>query len=147
MLRKVFGVGMIKNDKNIRKEIIRYLIAGALVGCTDFSTYYFLIHFLSLNLSKGISFVCAGIVAYLFNKYWIFPYSKFPSYVEVGRYVFINVLALGINVLTNQSIIVVWPKAIFVAFITAAMATGLFTFFCYKWWVFKAQLIEPYHGV
>ncbi|MBF0523176.1 MAG: GtrA family protein [Candidatus Omnitrophica bacterium] len=121
-----------------KKEIIRFFVAGPVVGVTDFGVYYLLINFLSFSLSKAISFICASIAAYLFNKYWIFHFNQ-PSYSEIGRYTIINFLALGINVLTNQSLLNVWPGAVFLALILASMLTGLFTFIFFKWWVFKAQ--------
>jgi len=127
---------------NTKKEIIRFSIAGTFVGATDFGIYYILIHFLSFSLAKGISFTCAGIVAYLFNKYWIFKYNQASSYPEVGRYLIINFLGLGINVFTNQSVLNVWPGAVFLALIIASMLTGLFTFICFKWWVFRSLLKE-----
>ena len=129
-------------DMNTKKEIIRFSIAGTFVGATDFGIYYLLIHFLSFGFSKGISFTCAGIVAYVFNKYWIFQRNRPASYVEVGRYVIANVLALGINIIINQSILTVWPGAVLAALIIASMLTALFTFICFKWWVFRVQLPE-----
>ncbi|MDP2921379.1 MAG: GtrA family protein [Candidatus Omnitrophota bacterium] len=131
-----------KIDIKARKEIARFLIAGTIAGATDFGIYYFLIHFLSFNLAKGISFTCAGLVSYLLNKYWIFQYNRSSSYPEVGRYVLINFLALGINVLTNQGILERWPGAVFLALIIASMLTGLFNFICFKWWVFRTLLKE-----
>src|SRR3989338_7338136 len=126
---------------NTKKEMIRFSIAGAFVGATDLGIYYFLIHFLSFDLSKGISFTCAAIVGYLFNKYWTFQYSQ-PSYAEIGRYTIINFLALGINVLINHGILSVRPGAISLALVIASMLTGLFTFIGYKWWVFRILLKE-----
>jgi len=125
---------------NTRKEIRRFLIAGVLVGATDFGIYYFLIGFLPFSLSKGIGFICAGIVAYLFNKRWTFR-RKQPA-DTLSRYLFINFLALGVNVLTNQSVLNAQPGAILPAFIVAAMLTSLFTFICFKWWVFGVELKE-----
>ena len=130
---------------NVKKEIIRFSIAGTFVGGTDFGIYYFLIHFLSFSIAKGISFTCAGIVAYLFNKYWIFKYNKSSSYPEVGRYLIINFLGLGVNVLTNQSILNLRPGAVLLALIIASMLTGLLTFICFKWWVFKVQFTGRRH--
>ena len=121
-----------------RKEIIRFLIAGSIVNVVDFSVYYILFHFLSYAMSKGISFTCAGIVAYLLNKYWTFKRNQ-PSYTEVGWYILINFLALGVNVWANQGILNLWPKAVLLALIIATVLTGLFTFVCFKWWVFKAK--------
>ena len=126
---------------NTKKQIIRFLIAGPVVTATDFSIYYILFHFLPFSISKGISFMCAGVVGYLFYKYWIFKYNE-PSYAEVGRYALINSLALGINVLTNQSILSMWPGAVLAALIVATTFTSLFTFVCFKWWVFRILLKE-----
>ena len=85
--------------------------------------------------------MCAGVVGYLLTKYWIFKRNS-ASYSEVGRYVLTSCLALGVNVLTNQSILNTWPGAIFPALIIAAMLTGLFSFICFKWWVFRILLKE-----
>ncbi len=122
--------------------MIRFFIAGTFIGATDFGIYYFLINFLPFSFSKGISFTCASIVAYLFNKFWIFQYNQPSSYAEVGRYGVVNVLALGINILVNQGILGVWPGAIFPALLTASMVTGILTFLLCKWWVFRALLKE-----
>ncbi|MCX5681396.1 MAG: GtrA family protein, partial [Candidatus Omnitrophica bacterium] len=84
---------------NIKKEITWFFVAGTFIVATDFSIYYALIHFLPFSIAKGISFICAGIVGYLLNKYVTFKYNQ-PSYAEVGRYALINFLALGINVVT-----------------------------------------------
>lgn len=130
-------INFLKIDINARKEIIRFSIAGIFVGATDFGIYYLLIHFLAFSLAKGISFTCAGIVAYLLNKYWIFPHNQ-SSYAQVGRYILINFLALGFNVLTNQSVLNFRPGAVLLALIIASMLTGLLTFICFKWWVFRA---------
>ena len=105
-----------------------------------FIIFYFI--FFPFSVSKGISFTCAGIVGYLLYKYWIFKHNQPSSYAEVGRYALINFLALGINVLTNQSILKRWPGAVFLALIIATILTGLFTFVCFKWWVFRTLLKE-----
>jgi putative flippase GtrA len=125
-----------------KREIVRFLIAGTFAGAIDFGVYYVLIHFLPFSLAKGISFTCAGIIAYLLNKYWIFQYNRQPSYSEAGRYMLVNFLALGINVVTNQSILNIRPGAVFLALIIASTLTGLFTFVCFKWWVFRTLLKE-----
>ena len=123
------------------KEIIRFFVAGTIVNATDFSIYYFLFHFFTFSISKGISFTSAGIVGYLLNKHWTFK-NHHPSCTEVGRYILINFLALGINVLTNQSILNLWPRAVLVALLIATTCTGLFAFVCFKWWVFRKKIKE-----
>jgi len=113
-----------------RKEITRFLIAGTITTVIDFGIYYFSFHFLTFSVSKGISFTCAGIVGYLLNKYWTFKRSQ-PSFTEAGRYTLINFLALGINVLTNQSILNARPGAIYLALAIATILAGSFTFVCF----------------
>jgi putative flippase GtrA len=130
---------------NTRKEIIRFLIAGTIVNVTDFSIYYILFHFLPFSVSKGISFACAGIAGYFLIKFFTFKHNKPLSYAEVGQYALINSLALGINVLTNQSILHVWPRAVFLALIIATILTGLFTYACFKWWVFRTSKKEGFY--
>ncbi|MDO8489217.1 MAG: GtrA family protein, partial [Candidatus Omnitrophota bacterium] len=129
----------LKIDINTRKEFIRFFISGTIVNATDFSIYYILIQILPFSASKGISFVCAGTVGYLLYKYWAFKrYQR--SYVEFGRYILINFLALGINVVTNQYVLEFWPGAVFVALVIATALTALFAFICFKWWVFRILL-------
>ena len=118
-----------------KQEIIRFSIAGALVVTADIGIYYSLFHFLPFSVSKGISFTCAGILGYLLNKYWTFKSNR-PSRAEAGRFILINFLALGINVLTNQSILNTWPGAVWPALITATAVTSLLIYICFKWWVF-----------
>ena len=117
------------------KEIIRFIFAGAIVNATDFSVYYILLHFLTYSISKGVSFICAGIAGYLLSKYWTFKHKQ-SSYAEIGRYALISFLAIGINVSVNQGILNARPGSVFLALIIATLLTGLFTFVCFKWWVF-----------
>jgi len=135
----------LKIDKNTRREIIRFLIAGTIVNATDFSIYYTLFHFLPHSISKGISFTCAGIVGYFLIKFFTFKHNKPLSYAKVGQYALINSLALGINVLTNQSILKLWPGRVFLALIIATILTGLFTYVCFKWWVFRTLKKEGFY--
>lgn len=125
-----------KADRYYGKEIIRFVVAGAIVTGTDFSIYYLLFHFLPFSIAKAISFICAGSVGYALNKYWTFKHGR-ASYLEIGRYTLINTAALGINVLTNQSVLTVLPGAVWPALFVATAVTGLVTFVCFKWWVFK----------
>ena len=55
---------------------------------------------------------------------------------------FINTLALGINVFINHRILTHWHGTVFVALIIATSLTGLFTFVSFKWWVFRHVLKE-----
>ena len=136
-----------KTNKYDRKEMVRFLIAGTIVNTTDFSIYYILFHFLPFSIAKGISFTCAGFVGYFLIKFWTFKHNKPLSFAEVGRYAIINFSALCLNVLVNQGILNLWPGSVWVALIIASAITGIFTFTCFKWWVFRTLLKEGFHYV
>jgi len=121
-----------------KKEIIRFFIAGAIANVTDYSIYFFLFHFLPFSVAKGISFAGAGITGYLLNKYWVLRQNQ-PSYIEAVRYALIIFLALGINVLVNQTVLNLLPGAVVLALIVASMLAGSLAFVCLKWWVFRAE--------
>lgn len=133
-----------KININARNEFIRFSVAGSIVTATDFSIYFVLFHFLSFNVSKGISCTCAGIVGYLLYKYWTFKKDR-ASFTEICRYTFINILAIGINVSVNHHFLRVWPEGIFIALMIATATTSVFTFISFKWWVFRPYAIEKRH--
>lgn len=130
-----------KIDAQERNQFIKFCCAGGIITATDFTIYYILFHFLSFNTAKAISFATAGIVGYLLCKYWIFK-NRELSFSEIIRYAFINSLALGINVLINHRVLILWPRAVLISLIIATSLTGIFTFICFKWWVFKARSKE-----
>lgn len=124
----------------IKKEIIRYLTVTPFIGAADFGTYFSLIHFLPHSVSKAISYIIANGIGYAFNKYWIFKKKK-SSVPEAGRYFILDVFLFGCNIITNQAILHVWPKAVFWAVAGASLLTASLSFICKKWWVFKASTV------
>ncbi len=129
---------------NNKKEMMQFCVAGSIVTATDFSIYYVLFHFLPYSIAKGISFASAGVVGYLLCKYWTFKKDQI-SFTEVIRYAFINFVALGINVFVNHCVLGHWPGAVLTALLIAASLTGIFTFICFKWWVFRSSPKEESH--
>ena len=88
----------------IGNELIRFLVGGAFVVSIDFGVYYLLKHIFPLDVSKGISFICAGAVGYVLNKYWTFKFAQ-ASNIEMGRYALINLMSLVVNVVINRQIL------------------------------------------
>ena len=119
-----------------KKEITRYCIVTPLVGATDFGIYYLSKLFLPINVSKGISYVCAAIMGYLFSKYWVFCKRK-TCHPEMARYWTADLVLLGYNVLANRTVLNFWPHAFFLALAIASVSTAVLSFTLKKWWVFK----------
>jgi len=121
----------------IEKEIIRFLIVTSMAAITDIGLYFLLKSFLPSDISKGISFLCGGIVAYIFNKNWTFSKHR-KSNPEMGRYWISGLVLLGYNVITNRTILNFWPHAVFLALAIASVSTAILSFIFKKWWVFKS---------
>ena len=120
----------------MRSELVRFVLAGALVIPTDLGVYYGLIRVLPYSAAKGLSFVCGGTVAYLLNKYWIFKRRR-QSSAEAVRFVVFSLLLLGLNVLTNHGMRLAWPGAVLWPLLTATALTGAVSYVGFKWWVFR----------
>jgi len=118
-------------------EIAKFLVSGALLVGVDVGIYSVLIHFLPFWLSKGISFTCGGILAFLVNKYWVFKQQR-QSPAEIVRFILGNSSALVLNVTINQLILRAHEGAVWVAVAAATAFTAVYTFVVFKYWVFKA---------
>ena len=119
-----------------QKEFVRFCVVSMMVGATDFSLYYLSKMFLPVDISKGFSFISAGIVGYFFNKYWTFS-QRCGSRSETVRYLITELFLLGFNVSVNKGILLLWPRAIFPAVAAASLSTTLVSFVLKKVWVFK----------
>ncbi len=119
-----------------KKEITRYCIVTPVVGSTDFGIYYLSKLFLPIAVAKAISYVCAGVMGYLFSKYWVFSKRK-TSNSEMTRYWTSDLVLMGYNVLANQTILNFWSHSIFLAMAFASASTAVLSFSIKKWWVFK----------
>jgi putative flippase GtrA len=122
--------------KDTQQEILRFTLAGVVVVLTDFGIYYLLIKFLPYSAAKATSFTCAGIVGYLLNKYLVFKNNQ-TSVAEMAKFIFINLLALGVNVLINQTLLQSFQSPVWLALMTATAVTNVMIFVSFKWWVFK----------
>lgn len=121
-----------------KKEVRRFLVAGFSAVATDLMIYYFLSHFISHSLAKGVSFLSGTIVAFGLNKYWTFE-SHAKSWNEAIRFGLLYLSTLGINVVTNFFClnIIFHQKALSFCFATA-MST-ICNFIGQKMWVFRQQ--------
>ena len=119
----------------IKKELLRFLVAGLSAVATDMVTYYILLNFLNPDISKGISFLLGTIVAYLVNKYWTFE-KKEKSYSEIIKFGVLYSITLAANVITNK-MVMGSINIVFIAFIIATGVSTVLNFIGQKWWVFK----------
>lgn len=119
----------------IKKELLRFLVAGLSAVGTDLVIYYLMLNFFSTEVSKAISFLFGTIVAYVINKYWTFEKYK-KSYNEIIKFVILYSITLGANVITNKIILDNF-KIVFLAFLVATGVSTVLNFIGQKFWVFK----------
>jgi putative flippase GtrA len=68
----------IVSDPVERTRFLKFLVVGMLGAVIDFSVMNVLSHFVHLQLVAAgtISFVCAVISNFLWNRYWVYPDSR-----------------------------------------------------------------------
>ena len=119
-----------------RIEFVRFCLVSMMVGTTDLGVYFLAKNILPIDVSKGLSFVCAGILGYFFNKHWTFD-RHHRSNSEMVRYGATEFFLLGFNISVNRGLLLLLPEAHFLAAATASLSTALVSFVCKKMWVFK----------
>lgn len=88
---------------NNRTELIRFskfLVVGTIGAFVDFGILYVLhavLHW-HLALSNTISFTCAVISNFTWNRYWTYPDSRSkPITAQLGQFFIVNVIGWAIN--------------------------------------------------
>jgi len=119
----------------IKKQLLRFLVAGLSAVGTDLIVYYLLINLLETNIAKGTSFLMGTVVAFLINKYWTFDKQE-KSYNEMMKFGVLYGVTFSANILTNKTILD-YTQLVTIAFIMATGVSTVLNFIGQKWWVFK----------
>lgn len=119
----------------LKRELKIFFCAGLAAVTTDFLSYIFLLNLLSLEMSKGISFIMGSVVSFIINKYWTFKKPE-KSYKQMIMFGALYCTTLGLNVLTNK-IIFDYTSMVFVSFLIATGISATINFIGQKWWVFN----------
>ncbi len=92
----------LKKHKKSALQFGKFLIVGAINFLVDFSILKLLTGVFGMLIvpANVISYTCGVINSFLLNRYWTFKIKhKFVS-VHFMKFVFVNLLSLGVNVLT-----------------------------------------------
>ncbi len=132
-------------------QFAKFGAVGAFNTFLDWSILNVLMHAFSVSdgvlfsVFKGISFVCAAISAYFWNKYWTFGAKKQSDTQEVLTFALVSGTGFLLNVGIASAIVMVAPHTHIItpaqlANIAAAAATVIslvWNFVGYKLFVFK----------
>jgi putative flippase GtrA len=121
----------------IQKELKRFLVAGLSAVGTDLGMYYILLNFFSTGVSKAISFLLGTIISFIINKYWTFGMNE-KSVKEIVKFGILYSCTLGVNVITNKTIIDN-TGLVSLAFLVATGVSTVLNFIGQKFLVFNEK--------
>lgn len=120
----------------LKKEFLRFTIAGICAVVTDLIVYFILLKILPPNFAKGISFLLGTIIAYFINKFWTFEKME-KSIKEIIRFGVLYLSTLIVNVGVNEITLNLSNDKFIIAFLVATGFSAILNFVGQKWWVFK----------
>jgi putative flippase GtrA len=144
------------SDPVERTRFAKFVIVGILGAVIDFSVMNILSHFAHLELVAAgtISFVCAIISNFTWNRYWVYPDSRSrqPS-SQLAMFFTVNIAGvliripvlhfvepLIVKILGNTSLLGDRPVETIAKNLTLALAVGivmLWNFFVNRYWTYN----------
>lgn len=94
---------MILTDTRERRRFYKFAVVGAIGAAIDFGVMNLLSHFthLSLVIAGTISFICAVISNFTWNRYWTYPDSRSrPLINQLGMFFLVNAAGVAIRIPT-----------------------------------------------
>jgi len=83
-----------------RKRFPKYLLGSALSTSSDIFIFTYFTTVLKINflISNSLSFICAVLISFFFNKYITFEYSDNSSIINhISKFFIISIISLGIS--------------------------------------------------
>jgi putative flippase GtrA len=95
---------MILTDSRERTRFLKFAFVGAIGAAIDFGVMNLLSHGileLPLVFAGTISFICAVISNFIWNRYWTYPESRSrPLLNQLGMFFIVNVAGMAIRIPT-----------------------------------------------
>jgi len=93
-------IGVLNNSVE-RNRFLKFMVVGAFGALIDFGIANLLTHFLSMQLvfAGTISFACAVISNFIWNRYWTYPESRSrPIAHQMGMFFAVNLAGVAIRI-------------------------------------------------
>ena len=94
---------MILTDAKERNRFMKFALVGALGAIIDFGVMNLLSHFTNMPLvyAGTISFICAVISNFIWNRYWTYPESRSRSLLnQLAMFFLVNMAGVAIRIPT-----------------------------------------------
>ena len=92
---------MILANQRERSRFLRFAIVGAVGSLIDFGVMNLLTHFVQMTLVEAgsISFLCAVLSNFFWNRLWTFPDSRSRHFLQqLGMFFLVNLAGIGIRI-------------------------------------------------
>ncbi|MFZ5908544.1 MAG: GtrA family protein [Chloroflexota bacterium] len=92
---------MILNNAKERERFLKFVVVGAIGALIDFGVMNLLTQTASISLVAAgtISFVCAVISNFLWNRYWTYPESRSRAVAhQLAMFFAVNLAGVGIRI-------------------------------------------------
>lgn len=110
------------------KKFIKFCVVGIVNTSITFCIFYLLSETMGINylVSSLLGYIAGVICSFSFNKRWTFNNKDNKAILQFGKFIILNLLSLGINLL----ILYICVKVFFISkVISQIVATGFTTAF------------------
>ncbi|MBR9861434.1 GtrA family protein [bacterium] len=143
------------------KELTKFGLVGISAVCVDLFVYYLLSQFISVDISKALSFLSGTFVTYNLNKYWTWRQTDknttrliwFVVLYAGSMLINVGVNSLALDYLPNTEMFIstktdagelvsrlAMKMDKFIAFFIATAVSSVFNFIGQKYWVFRGKV-------
>ena len=91
---------LVTNEKE-RERFIKFAVVGVIGAVIDFGVMNLLSHFTSMSLvfAGTISFICAVISNFIWNRFWTYPESRSRTLLsQLGMFFLVNAAGVAIRI-------------------------------------------------
>ena len=146
----------ILTDTKERTRFLKFALVGTIGAAIDFGVMNLLSHFMNMRLvfAGTISFTCAVISNFIWNRFWTYPESRSrPLFSQLGMFFLVNLAGIAIRIPILQYLeppLLSFFKGIFhtsydtaefyAKNLTLAIAVGivmLWNFFVNRYWTYN----------
>ncbi len=142
-------------NRQERIRFLKFMVVGAIGAVVDFGVMNLLTHWLDapLVLAGTISFVCAVISNFIWNRYWTYPDSRSrPLHRQLLMFFLVNTAGVAIRIpilwllepplldLFNRLALSILSPEFLAKNLTVAVAVGivmLWNFFVNRYWTYN----------
>ena len=147
---------MILTDTKERTRFLKFLLVGTVGAAIDFGVMNLLSHFANMRLvyAGTISFTCAVISNFVWNRFWTYPESRSrPLLNQLGMFFLVNLAGIAIRIpilhyleppllgfFNNMLHISLDTAEFYAKNLTLAVAVGivmLWNFFVNRYWTYN----------